>query len=451
MGKFDLIVFGATGFTGKFVAAEVAKVSREKKLSWAIGGRSQQKLEGVNSWLLSTGAVGSEKDLPPILLADCKDSPSLETLCAKGKVLINCTGPFRFYGESVVSACISSGCSYVDITGEPEFIERMRLFYHQKALDKGVLVVNSCGFDSVPADIGSMFNASQFPESGGAASIEAFIMTAAGDWGRAHVTTLECAVHGFSNQKGLKEVRKQLPKIEVPKYGPRLRMKGKFFKESRLSGRYCMPWVGSDASVVRSSQQQLVEQQNDGNANVANTLPFQFGIYGTFSSWCLGVKHLWRSLIFVSLVQSKCGQNLLLKYPRTLSLGFFTHEGPTMEELETSWFELRFFGKGYSGAPQGNPNYQVETFVRGPEAGYVATPIMVVQCALRILEKDTAVKAGVVTTATAFRNTQLIPLLQEAGIKFGVIKSGPINSEKTASEDSSLLLSDSKDSTVKSV
>ncbi|CAM9601503.1 unnamed protein product, partial [Heterosigma akashiwo] len=192
-------------FTGKFIAAQVAKLAKEKSITWAVGGRNANKLGELNDWLFSTGAL-SEGDRPAeILVADCADTPALEGLGGRARVLINATGPFRFWGEAVVAACVAAGCHYVDITGEPEFIERCRVFHHQRALESGVLVVNSCGFDSIPADLGAMFTAAQFP--GGASAIEAFITGS--EEIKAHITTLECAIHGFKNQKGLRDVRRQ--------------------------------------------------------------------------------------------------------------------------------------------------------------------------------------------------------------------------------------------------
>jgi len=190
-----------------------------------------------------------------------------------------------------------------------------------------------------------------------------------------------------------------------------------------------VPWKGSDAAVVRASQKQLVQLRAEDPRHAPDTHPFQFGIYCGFNSLGAGLKHLTWNMIFLACIQSKCGVNALLKYPGPLTLGTFSHEGPSERVLRTAWVELRFFGSGYSvagaRAEGAAPDRQVEAFFRLPEAGYVATPIFVVTAAERILAGDTAVKAGVVTTATAFRGTGMLDRLREQGIEVGVRSEGP--------------------------
>lgn len=76
----------------------------------------------------------------------------------EAKLILDCVGPFRLYDEPVVAACVEAGCDYLDISGEPEFMERMEAVYHEKAMEKGSLVISACGFDSIPVEIGLMFN-----------------------------------------------------------------------------------------------------------------------------------------------------------------------------------------------------------------------------------------------------------------------------------------------------
>ncbi|XP_075940846.1 saccharopine dehydrogenase-like oxidoreductase [Anarhichas minor] len=97
-----------------------------------------------------------------IIVADVSVEESLAIMCQQGVVILNCVGPYRFYGQPVVKACIANGAHYIDICGEPQFLERMQLEHHTKALDRGVDVIGSCGFDSVPADLGVLYTQKQF-------------------------------------------------------------------------------------------------------------------------------------------------------------------------------------------------------------------------------------------------------------------------------------------------
>ncbi|XP_062501648.1 saccharopine dehydrogenase-like oxidoreductase [Corticium candelabrum] len=158
---YELVVFGASGYTGEFVAERVAKRAREVSLSWAVAGRNLAKLQKVvDDIAKSTG--GNPSDVG-IIEADIEDETSLKQMCASCKVLLNCVGPYRFYGEPVVKACVEEKCDYVDISGEPQFLETMQLKYNEKARDNGVHIVGTCGFDSIPADIGTLFAREKFP------------------------------------------------------------------------------------------------------------------------------------------------------------------------------------------------------------------------------------------------------------------------------------------------
>ena len=103
---------------------------------WAIAGRSKTKLEAL------VDEIGVESYLPPVLVADATDSENLAACFSRGKVVLNCTGPYRFLGEAIVKACIDARTDYMDICGEPQFMEEMFLRYHDAARDAGVLILH---------------------------------------------------------------------------------------------------------------------------------------------------------------------------------------------------------------------------------------------------------------------------------------------------------------------
>ncbi|CAN0385542.1 unnamed protein product, partial [Ectocarpus sp. 12 AP-2014] len=97
-----------------------------------------------------------------IAVVDNSDAAALREAVGRARLCLNCTGPYRFLGEAVVSACVDSGTDYIDLCGEPEFMQRMTLKFHEAAEAKGVLIMHACAFDSVPADLGCLFAAKQF-------------------------------------------------------------------------------------------------------------------------------------------------------------------------------------------------------------------------------------------------------------------------------------------------
>lgn len=155
--RLDIVIFGASGFTGKHTIPYVYKYSKSdgRNLTWGVAGRSEEKLKEV----LQEYSKKLETDLStiPIITSDVSDEESLKKMAERAKMIINCCGPYRFYGEPVVKACIEAGTNHVDVSGEPEFVERMQLKYHKAAQEKGIYIISTCGFDSIPADLGVVY------------------------------------------------------------------------------------------------------------------------------------------------------------------------------------------------------------------------------------------------------------------------------------------------------
>lgn len=155
---FDVAVLGATGVTGQRICRELGRVQHESRaFAWAAAGRNAGRVRRALE------ANGVDDKVAEIVVADAMDADSLLALCRRTRVLINAVGPFRFTGRNVVDACIAGGAHYVDITGEPDFMERTEAECHEAAEEAGVLVVPASGFDSVPADMGTVYAVSNFP------------------------------------------------------------------------------------------------------------------------------------------------------------------------------------------------------------------------------------------------------------------------------------------------
>ncbi|WP_294338323.1 saccharopine dehydrogenase NADP-binding domain-containing protein [uncultured Sphingomonas sp.] len=143
MREFDIIVYGATGFTGKLVAEYLG--GRDHGVTWAMAGRSLTKLEGVRDEL------GIDV---PLIVANADDPASLRAMCDRAKVVLTTVGPYQLYGEPLVAACAASGTAYVDLCGEPAWMRAMIDAHAAQARLTGARIVFSGGFDSIPFDLG---------------------------------------------------------------------------------------------------------------------------------------------------------------------------------------------------------------------------------------------------------------------------------------------------------
>jgi short subunit dehydrogenase-like uncharacterized protein len=145
---FDLIVYGATGYTGRLIAEYLATSCRgEDAPSWTIAGRSIDKLEKV------CAEIGAPDDLP-LVKADAAEPASLRSMCERACVIITTVGPYQLHGAELVAACAATGTAYVDLCGEPVFMRRMIDAHQEEAKQTGARIVFSCGFDSIPFDLG---------------------------------------------------------------------------------------------------------------------------------------------------------------------------------------------------------------------------------------------------------------------------------------------------------
>ena len=149
MRKYDLVVWGATSFTGKLVTEYLFNKYGSSKIKWAIAGRNLDKLEKVRSLVAD--------DNLPMIIADSFDEESLSKFVKKTRVVCSTVGPYSLYGTKLVKLCVENNTNYCDITGEAHWIRTLIDDYHEEAKSKKIKIVNSCGFDSIPSDMGVYF------------------------------------------------------------------------------------------------------------------------------------------------------------------------------------------------------------------------------------------------------------------------------------------------------
>lgn len=146
---FDIIVYGATSFVGQIMTRYMHEQFADESVSWAIAGRSEEKLQTLSD---ETGLSDVE-----MIIADAGDEEALRALCARGKVIISTVGPYALYGDTLVKVCAETGTHYCDLSGEPQWIRKMQDQHAETAKASGAYIVNCCGFDSIPSDLGVHF------------------------------------------------------------------------------------------------------------------------------------------------------------------------------------------------------------------------------------------------------------------------------------------------------
>ncbi|XP_033860852.1 saccharopine dehydrogenase-like oxidoreductase [Acipenser ruthenus] len=416
---YQLVIFGASGFTGQFVVEEVARNSAEGPkgtLKWALAGRNRQKLQEVLDQAAENLGKPELKSEVDIIIADVGEPDSLASMSKQASIVLNCVGPYRFFGEPVVKACVENGAHCIDISGEPQFLEGMQLNYNSQAAKNGVYVIGSCGFDSIPADMGVVYTKDQF--KGTLTAIESFLSVNTGpEGGSIHDGTWQSAIYGFADQDKLRSLRKKLGHKPLPVVGAKLKRRGAVFYSDEVK-QYAVPFMGSDPSVVKRTQRYLCEELKES--------PVQYSAFAAVGGVCSVIKLMFAGMLFWLFVKTSFGRNLLIKYPEWFSFGYFTKDGPTRKQMEGCSFSMTFFGQGYSQGQdpqQGKPNLKICTQVKGPEAGYVATPIVMVQAAITLLNESKSLpkEGGVYTPGAAFCKTSLIERLNKHGVVFSVI------------------------------
>jgi short subunit dehydrogenase-like uncharacterized protein len=147
--KYDIIIFGATSFVGQIMTRYIKQKFNDNSLSWAIAGRSKEKLKKLTKEINA-----SEIET---IVADANDENAINAMCNRAKVVVSTVGPYALYGSTLVKVCAETGTHYCDLTGEPQWIRKMQDKYEKLAKKNGAWIVNCCGFDSIPSDLGVHF------------------------------------------------------------------------------------------------------------------------------------------------------------------------------------------------------------------------------------------------------------------------------------------------------
>ncbi len=384
--ELDLVLFGATGFTGRLTAEYLARHAPDG-LRWGLAGRNEAKLEGVREHL--TGIVPDLADLP-LLTADVTDDVSLKDVANRARVVITTVGPYLTYGEPLVAACAEAGTDYVDLTGEPEFVDRMYVAHHATAERTGARLVHACGFDSIPHDLGAYFTVQQLPDD-----VPITLRGVVRSRGTFSGGTFHSAMTQMSRSKQMKHASSARRKLEGRPEGRSSRaVSGKPQRDAAL-GRWLLPLPTIDPIIVARSGAALPAYGPEFRySHYAGTKTLRYAVAGAVGVGALGIA-----------AQVPPVRGSMLKHIKQ-------GDGPDAARRAKSWFRVDFVGEG--------GGQVVHTRVSGGDPGYDETAKMLAESALSLAFDDNPETAGQVTTAQAMGD-HLTARLQAAGIRFEVL------------------------------
>ena len=387
---FDVVLLGATGFTGGLTARHLARRLAGTTTRWAIAGRNRAKLEAVAATLPG--------DAPAIEVVDLGDAAGLAALAGRTRVVATTVGPYADHGEPVVAACVAAGTEYADITGEPAFVARILERYDADARDRGIRLVSCCGFDSVPHDLGVRFTVGLLPDDA-PLTVRGYVQADArfsGGTARSALGAIASGQVSSPRARGadgsggrdrpadVREVR-SLP-MRVHRIDADARVRG-----------YGVPLPTIDPAIVLRSAAAL-----DGYGS-----RFRYGHYARvrrLPTVAAGVVGVGAFGVLASLPPTRAVLERVLPE---------AGEGPSAERRARSTFAVTFVGSG--------GGRQVVTRVSGGDPGYDETAKMLGEAALSLAEDPRNGAVGAVTPAQALGEPYQ-HRLQDQGLRFEVLR-----------------------------
>ena len=379
--EFDIVVYGATGFTGKLVAEYLAGRGHGKR--WAMAGRSLAKLEAVRAELGADAAL---------IEADAADEASIRAMAGRARVVITTVGPYLRYGAPLVAACVEAGTDYVDLCGEPPFMAAMIAAHGAKAKETGARIVFSCGFDSVPFDLGVLFlqEAAAARFGGPAPRVKGRVRKMKGTFSGGTAASGQETMKAAMADPAVRAALLDPFALCEGATGPAQPHGGKPHEDEAAGG-----WVAPFVMAIINTK------------NIHHSNHLMGGAYGP--------DFRYDEMILTG--PGEKGRAIAEGIAKAPPMGTEPNapkpgEGPSKEEREAGFYDLLFIGE----FPDGRSLRAIVTGDRDP--GYGSTSKMIAECALALIEEASGRAGGVLTPAAAF-GAALIPRLEaHAGLAF---------------------------------
>lgn len=386
--KFDVVVYGATGFTGRLVAEYLASAYKDDDgLTWAMAGRSLDKLKSVRD------AIGARADTP-LLAASANDVASLKAMADQARLVITTVGPYQLYGSELVAVCAASGTDYIDLSGEPLWMREMIEKHDATAKASGARIMFSCGFDSVPFELGAFFVQEEARRVFGApvSRVKGRVRDMRGTFSGGTAASARATFEAVAKDLSLVAVLKNPFALTPGFQGPKQPAGSKPIYEGDLQS-----WAAPFAMAT-------VNTRNVHRSNMLMGFPYgrEF-VYDEMVLTGPGEKGEADARRVMSANTEKTGPNA--RKPG---------EGPSKEERESGLYDLLYVAV----APDGR---EVRASVKGDrDPGYGSTSKIISECAICLLRDTPGVPGGIWTPGAAMQQKLIRRLVDRAGLTFAV-------------------------------
>ncbi len=392
----DLVVFGATGFTGGLVAEYLARKGELAPERWAIAGRNPEKLDAVKQRL---AGIDPKLEALTVLVASSDSPESLREMTQQTRAVLSLVGPYAVYGEPLVAACVDTKTDYCDLTGEPSWWKEMIARYHDAAVDAGTLLVSCCGFDSIPYDLGVLYTTRYLPP-GCSAEVSGYMASKAQFSGGTWASAIHAMANMRADQRRLAKARAEGSSARGPRASEERGPKPRGLHHSKEVDRWVVPLPTIDPLVVKRSQRL--------GATKASGVKVRYHHYLQLKSLGQGVMLGLGIAGVFGMSQISWTRGLLRRYRPS-------GDGPSRDIRSKSWFRVVFVAEG--------GGRRVVTEVRGGDPGYDETAKMISECGLCLTTDRASLpsQGGLSTPAAAFGDI-LIERLEREGITFRLLE-----------------------------
>lgn len=397
--EYDIIIWGASGFTGKLVTEYMSKNYASGNLTWAVGGRNRSKLESI--------LQGADID---VLIADAHDPEAISALVRKTRVVLSTVGPYAKYGSELVEACAVNGTHYCDLAGEVHWMREMILAHTEAAIASGARIVHTCGFDSIPSDIGVYFMQQNMQQTHGVSAQHVKYRTRAfkGGFSGGTVDSMMAMMEAAQTDPSIMETIADPYALNVSYRGlDGLDSNQPFYDQDFHA------WVGP--FVMAAINTRIVRRSNE-LMNLAYGREFRYdegtlmkdGVGGMLAATAMAIGTSAVNGLAALAPSRKMLQKVLPK----------PGQGPSEKTIENGFFEIELLAKHPSDSSK-----DMRGLVCGDrDPGYGSTAKMLAQCAICLAQDELPVAGGFWTPASAMGEALLQRLPANAGVTFELLQ-----------------------------
>ena len=386
--EIGIVVYGATGYTGKLVAEYLnSQYGSDGDINWAMAGRSRDKLEAVRDEL------GISRKIP-LLVADASDPASITAMVGKAAVVISTVGPYQLYGSDLVAACAAAGTDYVDLCGEPTWMKEMIDAHSEAAKASGARIVFSCGFDSIPFDLGVWLlqHEAQDAFGGPLSRVRGRVCSMKGVWSGGTLASFRTTMAAAAKDPSLVATLMN-PFALTPGFTGPEQPNGLKPVYDEVLASWVAPFVMATINTKNIHRSNLLQNHS-------------YGVDFAYDEMFVTGPGAEGEAMAKAIAEDKSMASDPTK----------PGEGPTKEERETGFYDLLFVGEG----PDGKT---LRVRVTGDmDPGYGSTSKMIAESAVCLLKNPEAASGGIWTPAAAMGSLLIDRLQRNAGLTFQVEK-----------------------------